>query len=361
MTKKTIIIIALITLIASISAYAIYEFYAPPSAPKLFSQSSVTVVDGVGNTVTVQLPINRIVVLDGNLAEFLCLMDLQDSIIGRTDAQCPPQLLNVPSVGEAAYALNVETILELQPDLIIADSLLTYDMNGAYKKLKDANMPIYISQATPPPQNPLHMTAEELYNAPTGIDVTCSVMYDLAAVVGNKDRVDTFVTWAQGYNKLVKDRIATLPREQQTLSFIDWYDYPYSTWVYLDVYQAGGINIAENSTTYNPVLSREIVVETNPSVIIEIISSPTHDVKDFIAARNDVLGRPALKNVDAVKNGHVYICDFSSRNGLRSIIGYLYWAKWLQPDLFSDINPEHVSEELYQQFGVSMNGTYCYP
>jgi iron complex transport system substrate-binding protein len=288
-------------------------------------------------------------------------MGLQESIVGRTDAQCPPQLLNVKSVGEAAYAMSVEAILELQPDFIIADSLLTYDMNGAYTQLKDVDMPIYITQATPPPQNPLDLTPEELHNAPTGIDIVCSTMQDLSKVIGNKAQVDKFVTWAQGYNQLVKDRIATLPREQQTLTFIDWYDYPYSTWVYLDVYQAGGINIAENSTTYNPVLSREVVVEKNPLVIIEIISSPTHDVNDFIAARNDVLGRQTLKGVDAVKNGHVYVCDFSSRNGLRSIIGYLYWAKWIQPDLFSDIDPENVGQELYQQFGVSMTGTYCYP
>ena len=360
MVKKTIIYIALIVLIVSISTYAIYELYAPPSAPKLFNLS-VTVVDGAGNTLTVPLPVKRIVVLDGNLAEFLCLMDLQDSIVGRTDAQCPPQLLDVPSVGEAAYAISVEAILELQPDLIIADSLLTYDMNGAYTQLKGANIPIYISQATPPPQNPLHMTPEELYAAPTGIDIACSVMQDLSAIVGDKARVNAFVTWAQGYNKLVKDRIATLPREQQALTFIDWYDYPYSTWVYLDVYQAGGINIAENSTTYNPVLSREVVVEKNPSVIIEIISSPTHDINDFIAARNDVLGRQVLNGVYAVKNGHVYVCDFTSRNGLRSIIGYLYWAKWVQPDLFSDIDLDNVGQELSQQFGVSMTGTYCYP
>ena len=361
MNKKTILYIIIIAIIASISTYVIYELYAPPSSPKLFGPSSITVIDGAGNTVTVQLPIKRIVVLDGNLAEFLCLMDLQDSIVGRTDAQCPPQLLAVPSVGEAAYAMSVETTLELEPDLIIADSLLTYDMGGSYTQLKDIGIPIYISQATPPPQNPLDMTPEELYNAPTGIDIACSVMQDLSTVVGNKAKVDTFVTWAQSYNQLVKDRIATLPREQQTLTFIDWYDYPYSTWVYLDVYQAGGVNIAENSTTYNPVLSRETVVEKNPSVIIEIISSPAHDVNDFIAAQNDVLGRQALKGVTAVKNGNVYVCDFSARNGLRSIIGYLYWAKWVQPDIFSDIDIDNVSQELSKQFGVSMTGTYCYP
>jgi iron complex transport system substrate-binding protein len=306
--------------------------------------------------------LKRIVVLDGNLAEMLCYMGLQSSIVGRTDAQCPPQLLNVKSVGEAAYAMSVEATLELQPDVIIADSLLTYDIGGSYTQLKAAGIPIYISQPPSSPQNPLHMTPTELYNAPTSIDIVCSVMQDLSTVVGNKDRVDEFVTWAQGYNKLVKDRIAALPREQQTLAFIDWYDYPYQTFVDLKLYQAGGVNIAENGSIASPIWSLEDVIESNPSVIITLISSPSHNTNDFIAARNDILSRPALQNVAAVKNGRVYVCDFMALNGMRSIIGYLYYAKWVQPDLFSDIDPAKVAEQLNQQYlGTPTSDTFCYP
>jgi len=308
--------------------------------------------------------VKRIVVLDGNLAEMLCYMGLQNSIVGRTDAQCPPQLLNVKSVGEAGYAVNVEAVLELQPDLIIADQLLPSDYyeTGAYTKLRATGVPIYISQPPSSAQNPLLMTPEELYNAPTGIDIVCSVMQDLSTVVGNKDRVDAFVTWAQSYNQLVKDRIATLPREQQTIAFFEWNSFPYYTTIDLHLYQAGGLNIAENMTTAGAQYSPERVVEQNPSVIITLISSPSHNVNDFIVARNEVLSRPALKDVDAVKNGRVYVCDFSALNGMRSIIGYLYWAKWIQPDLFSDIDPAAVTTTLNQQYlGTPVSDTYCYP
>jgi iron complex transport system substrate-binding protein len=205
------------------------------------------------------------------------------------------------------------------------------------------------------------MTSEELYAAATIVDHACDLMQDLTPIFGNEQQVTAYVTWAQSYNKLVKDRIAALPPEKQAIVFLDWYAYPYRTWSNLGVYQAGGVNIGENEVKFDPLFSPEFVVAQNPTVIITMISSDKHDVNDFIDARNDILSRPALQGVDAVKNGRVYVTDFSSRTGVRAIVGYLYWATWLQPDLFSDVNPEHVSQELYQQFGLSTTGIYCYP
>jgi iron complex transport system substrate-binding protein len=400
MDKKTIIAIVLIVAIASVSIYVAYNqlYTSPSSSPdsshssntstgnpssssgdtsdsstsgKSSSSSSTgnsdskgsTIRDGAGFIVNVPESLKRIVVLDGNLAEMLCYMGLQSSIVGRTDAQCPPQLLNVRSVGEAAYALNAEVLIELNPDIVIADSLLTYDLDGSYTKLKAANIPIYISQPPTKAQNSLNMTPEELYNDPTGIDVVCSIMQDLSTVVGNKDRVDAFVTWAQSYNKLVKDRVAALPREQKPLAYVHW---PYNNGFYtindLKLYQAGGINVAETTSIANPILSAEYVVEANPSVIIVLISSPAHNVKDFEDARNEVLNNQQLKSVDAVKNGRVYVCDFMALNGMRSIIGYLYYAKWVQPELFSDIDPAAIATQLNQQFLASnVADIYCYP
>lgn len=400
MIKKTLFIAILITIliVASASAYIIYNQYnnSPTSPSSSSSDSSTgtssqsgnnqkspsnshssssssseqdsdsttrTIIDGAGFRVNLPTTMQRIVVLDGNLAEMLCYMGLQNSIVGRTDSQCPPQLLNVRSVGEAAYALNVEVILELNPDIIIADSLLTYDIGGSYTLLKASGIPIYISQPPTTAQNSIDMTPEALYNDPTGIDIVCSVMQDLSTVVGNKDKVDAYVNWAQGYNKLVKDRVAQLPREQKPLAYVHW---PYNNLYYtindLKLYQAGGTNVAETVALANPVLSPEYLVEANPSVIIVLISSPTHSLKDFEAARNEVLNNPQLQGVDAVKNGCVYVSDFMALNGVRSIVGYLYYAKWVQPSLFSDIDPAAIAMQLNQQYlGTPTTDTYCYP
>jgi iron complex transport system substrate-binding protein len=290
-------------------------------------------------------------------------MGAQNLIVGRTsDATSPPSILNVTLVGDNAYYPNVEAILELNPDLIVSDSALTYNP-GPYQQLQNAGIPIYIADSTDPqPANPTKMTPEELYNTPTVIDYTCSLMQNFTSIVEHQDKVTAYTNWAQNYNQLVKDRIAALTPDQQVKVFLDWYSYPYYTFVNIGIYQAGGINIAENQTIYSPQLSPEFVVEQNPHTIIELILSPTHNINDFIAAKNNILSRAELQDVDAVKNGRVYISDFNARGGVRSVVGYLYWAKWLQPSLFPDIDPASVNQQLNQQFfGTPMAGTFCYP
>jgi iron complex transport system substrate-binding protein len=274
----------------------------------------------------------------------------------------PPSLSNVTSVGLNDYAPNVEKLIELQPTLVLASSMLPYNPT-AYQQLLNANISVYIVDTTSPePTNPSTMTKDELYALDTPIDFTCKLMQTLVPMVGHQTEVTTYVDWAQSYNKLVKDRIYTLSRSQQVKVFLEWYNYPYQTFSTASVYQAGGINIAENETDYSGTLTPEFVVEQDPEVIIELISSENHDINDFIAAKNDIVAREATKDTTAVKNGRVYICDFSARSGIRSVVGYLYWAKWIQPSLFSDIDPATVNQELNQKFfGTSIAGTFAYP
>lgn len=327
------------------------------------SPTSVTVTDGAGNAMTISLPVKRIVSLDGGVTEILCAMGVQNLIVGRTTScTMPPSIKNVTALGDNDYAPNVEATIELKPDIIFASSMLPYNPT-AYSQLKNAGIPVYIIDTTnPEPVNPSNMTKDQLYASPTTIDFTCGLMQNLTAIVGHQDEVTKYVNWAQSYNKLVKDRIYALAPEQQVKVFLEWYGYPYQTFVTQTVYQAGGINIAENQTVFSPVLSPEFVATQNPSVIIALIASPSHDINDFIAARNAILGRATLQNVDAVKYGRVYICDFYARSGVRSVVGYLYWAKWLQPSLFSDIDPATVNQELNQKFfGTPIAGTFAYP
>jgi iron complex transport system substrate-binding protein len=335
---------------------------ANPTASPTPAPTSVTVTDGAGNTMTIQLPVTKIAVLEGGVAEVLCAMGVEDLIVGRTDScTLPPSILSVTSYGTSDYAANVEGLLSLDPDIIFASPMLPYN-TVAYEQLTNAGIPIYIFSTSPSErQTPPEMAAEELYNAQTPIDYICGFMQNITAIVGHQDEVDEYVEWAQYYNTLVKDRIATLTPDQRPKVLIEEHQ-AYQSIVSLRAYQAGGINIGENQTTYSAILSPEFVVEQNPSVIIHMVSSSSHNINDFIAARNEVLTRGAIQNVDAVKYGRVYVCDFYARSGIRCVVGYLYWATWLQPSLFADINPAAINQELNQKFfGTSIAGTFAYP
>lgn len=329
------------------------ETPAPTPTPTPIVPQNVTIVDGAGRNVTLTVPVNRIVSINDGLTEMLCALGVRDKIVGRdASSNMPASVLSIPVVGENSYLPNVELILELKPDVIFADSMLPYN-TVAMSQLEAAGIPIFISDPVDPePTKHSNLTV---------VDFSCNLLSKLATIVGGQDKADEYISYVQYYNNLVKQRLANLTQDQRPKVMLEWYA-PYNTFVTPGIDQAGGINIAENQTVYAPVLSPEFVVEQNPAVIIRMSSSSDHNVTDFIAERDAIMSRPELAGVDAIKNGRVYICDWDIRGGISSVVGYLYWAKWCQPALFADIDPNAVHAELYQKFfGTTVQGVFAYP
>jgi iron complex transport system substrate-binding protein len=329
--------------------------------PEIPTPTSITVTDGTGNTVIIPLPVTRIAVLDGTVMEILGVLGIQDLLVARCDScTMPPSVLTVPSVGVNDYRPNAEALIDLQPDVIFASLMLP--PSTAYQQLKESGIPIYIVNTTIPEiDNPYLLNRDELYTSQTSIDFICNKLQDFTVIFGHQEQATEYINWAQSYNKLVKDRIYNLSTDQRVKVFLEWYSTPYRTWVTQNLYQAGGINIAENQSIATPVMAPEFIIEQNPSVLVLHISSNEHNIDDFIAARDDVLNREIYQSIDAVKNGQVYVLDFAAKNGPRTIVGYLYLAKWIQPDLFLDIDPAAVNQEFNQKFyGITLEGTYGY-
>jgi iron complex transport system substrate-binding protein len=314
--------------------------------------------DGRNASVTIRLPLERIVSLNSGLTELLVAIGLGDKIVGRDETSVTPgSVLSIPVVGANAYEPNVEKIIELNPGVIFSDSMLCYN-EGAYDQLAKAGIPIYITDPiTAQPATPDDLKPE----TPTNVDATCDLLQKLSVIVDDKKIIDDYVEFVQYYNNLVRDRLATLSRDQKPRVMLEWYK-PYMTFQTVNIYQAGGINIAENLSVYAPTLSPEFVVKENPQIIIRLISSQTHDEQEFANLRNQILDREELADVAAVKNNKVFICDYTFRGGIHSIMGYIYWAKWCQPDLFADLDPVAINHELEQIFCVATlpEGTFVF-
>ncbi|OPY55095.1 MAG: hypothetical protein A4E49_00580 [Methanosaeta sp. PtaU1.Bin112] len=64
-----------------------------------------------------------------------------------------------------------------------------------------------------------------------------------------------------------------------------------------------------------------------------------------------------------MKTGRVYITDIKMASGLSELVNMLYYAKWLHPDLFKDIDPRAVHKELLQKyFDMNIDGIFqVYP
>lgn len=353
MNNKIIFGIILVAVIigASYGAYSLY-FTSETTEPES-QKETVTVVDGTGAEVTIDLPVERIVSIASGLTEILCTLGCEDRIVGRDEGSTSPSsVLGIPAVAENSYAPNVELILELEPDLLVANSMLPYNTE-LYNQILDAGITIFIADATDP--------EPAAHSNETVVDFSCKLVSTVASIVGEAEAANEYINYVQYYNGLVKERLENLTEADMPKVLLEWYQ-PYQTYVTPGLDQAGGINIAENQTEYAPILSAEFVVEQNPDIIICAISSDEHTEADFVAMRDEITSRPELSEVNAVKNGSVYVYDFDSRNGIRCVVGYLYWAKWCQPSLFEDIDPAAVNAELSQKFlGTDTPGVYAYP
>ena len=112
----------------------------------------------------------------------------------------------------------------------------------------------------------------------------------------------------------------------------------------------------------------EWVIEQNPKIIVYSMSTEQYEgttptIEEMSAKREEIMSLPGFERIDAVKTGRVYITDIKISSGLSELAAMLYYAKWLHPDLFQDIDPRKVHDDLLRKyFDMDIEGIYqVYP
>jgi len=62
-------------------------------------------------------------------------------------------------------------------------------------------------------------------------------------------------------------------------------------------------------------------------------------------SRKTIIDRPGGEDIDAVRNGRVYVLYSPLIDGARHSIGVSYLAKIFYPDLLADIGPEEIHQK----------------
>ncbi|NLB75298.1 MAG: ABC transporter substrate-binding protein [Crenarchaeota archaeon] len=351
MKKNTIALIAVALVLIIVVASGIYTFshFSPETTTQ--DENVLTIVDPNGDTVKITQPVNGIVCTDAIATEIVCALGCENRIVGvDTSSDFPPLVKTKKSVGEP-YSVSIEQILKLAPDLVLAGAPINYFNNQTSSRIEDAGIPVFICHAI----NPSVDTTEST------IDTTCSLVTQIGKILEVQDKATELVNYMQNYQKIVNERLANLTESDKPSVYYEWYQ-DWQTMIVPTIVQVGGINIAENQTEVAPMMSPEYVAEANPDFIIRMISSSNNDIADFKDAQNQLTTRPALKNSNAVKDGNVYICDYGITGGVQCVVGYLQWAKWFHPDIFSDIDPPVIHQQLLDEFfNITIGGVYAYP
>lgn len=257
--------------------------------------ADITLTQANGEALVLPAPAKSIITLAPNLAElvFAAGAGVQLIAVGAY-SDYPPEVKDIPEIGDA-FRIDLERILSLQPDLVIAWP--SGNPQAALQKLTDLGIAVWQVEITKPEEiaDVVDAIALAAGTQSTGHAKAQELRQQLAALIENnadKEPLDYFY-------QIASEPLYTVSGEHI---------------ISRSMAVCGGRNIFAELTTLAPQINRESVIQANPQVMIagEIPGQP--------AALNGWL---EWSNLDAVKNqAFVYIpVDNISRAGPRLLEG----------------------------------------
>ena len=322
-------------------------------------ESELTIIDTMGRDVTIHKPVNRIVCMTyGTDLEVLRALKAKEKVVGMDDYVVGrevffPELSKLPCIGSIFYGTDYEMIFALNPDLVIGNSLFL-DIDT----FVDAGISVAgFKFSTYGKEDP-----EELSENVT----------KLGYIVDNEDEAKEFIDFIQDSEAQIYEKVMELLPEEKDRPkvyiegsggdyMIGGKNSPMARLCRL----AGGRSIGdEMDLAPCPCgeVDKEWVVKQDPDVIFKLILSgaphatcpagyETDDPSGMKALRDEIMNRPELANVKAVKTGQVYVMTCFGLSPA-SCSGIPYMAKAIYPVLFSylDVN------EIHQQYLTEFQG-----
>ncbi len=289
---------------ASLLAFAwVVLILAPPAARAL------EFVDEVGNRVAVPPRPQRIIALVPSLTEILFSLGLDDRVVGVTDfATYPPAARKKPKIG-SFFNLNLEKIISLHPDLIVAS------MDGKQEKiiasLREFHLPIY--RVNPKSLNDIYRSISNLGEITATLPQAHRVILSMKKRVGMVEKRVARLPKVRVFYQVGVDPIVTVNGDTFAADLIR---------------RAGGILVTKKNPVLYPRYSIERVIADNPQVIIISSMSPTTNYRRFAGTWT------RWRSIEAVRLHRVYVidADLVDRPSPRIVQGLEKIARLLHPE-----------------------------
>ena len=282
---------------------------AAPSGP-------ITIVDGFGREIALAGPAQAIISLAPSNTELLFAVGAGEQVVARDAfSDFPAQALDLADIGGGFSPLDLETIIALEPDLVMAADITPPEQ---IQELEDLGLAVFVLS------NPLefadlfdnidlvgqltgrakeaNLLNEDLRARVTAVRETVAQADENPLVFYQLDSTDPNAPWTPGPGNFVDTLIAT----------------------------SGGENIGADLDGAWVQISVEEIISQDPDVIF---------VGDFTwggVTAEDVAARPGWDVIRAVQTGQVYEFDDNlvSRPGPRLVDGLEQMAWLLFPELF---------------------------
>ena len=271
------------------------------------------IVDQMDRELVLQKVPERIISISPANTEIVFALGLGDRLVGVTDyCSYPSQASEKTSIGGFSDP-NLEKIVALEPNLILADSF----HKEVVLKLDEMGIPVLVLNS---------QSLQEIYEA---IEL-------VAIATGVEAEFEILVSDMKGRISAVEERLASIEDDKKVRVYFEVYSDPMMSAGNQAVINeiisiAGGLNIfADIDSTY-PVVSAEAVVKRDPQVIL---FPNYHGTEEFIAGL--LQDRPGWGKISAVENERVHGVedDVFSRPSPRFVDAVEAAAKLFYPERF---------------------------
>lgn len=271
-----------------------------------------------------------------------------------------PEISKVPKIGQLPDgSLSAEKAIDLHPDVFVvsAANFKAAKDAGTIDKLKRAGIPTVVVDYF---VDPLHHTAPSVRI--------------MGRLLGREAQAKNYVSYYESAMHKVRSRIRSAHRPA-TPTFLwrapGYYDccstFARSNLASLIRY-AGGSNTADHVlSTQQGTMSPEKVLDRDPSVVIATGAdwAPGTPAKKggFVPLgynesskhaksqlKSVVDGQAGFRNLKAVKNHRVYAAWHHFYDSPYNFLAVEWFAKWMHPGLFKDIDPDKSVRDLHRKF-----------
>jgi len=328
-----------------------------------------TITDGADRTITITEPIERVVVLNSDIAEALKILGVEDKIIAVTDSVknrvtyfpdlTKKQVIgkwtepDYEMIGEIAKGSNDEVV----QDIIIIGYAYVDKPYGApgvekslapFKKILNAGFDIH---------------------KPDNFEKD---MRTLGSIFDKEAEAEEFLKWNKEKTNDVKNAVKDLNLPEVYIESSstspklgELGTYGKGSGLTQQIRIANGLNVARDLELEWPKVDWEWAIKQNPEVIILTKyaiadklgwdEGPSKDTVDLQKLISEVQARAGASSVSAIKNDRIYVFDAYKIFGTDGVVGLTYLAKIIHPE--ADLDPKAVEKEYFRKIGIEYPDT----
>jgi len=266
------------------------------------------VTDASGTELTFEKAPEKIVSIAPSETEVLFAVGAGANVVG-TDkySDYPAETANLPKVG--GLTADVEAILELEPDLVVAGWTMS---TQTIEELRSLGLTVYAFETNT-------------------LDEAIAHVREIGKIVNKNAEAEAVAAKMEADRQLVADAVAGIADADKKKVYIEFSPgWTVGKGEFMDelLTEAGAINVADQEGWYE--ISEEKIIEANPQVIL--YGAGVEGLADMIK------GRTGWDKIDAMVSGQVIGIDDSliSRPGPRITDALVQVAKAIYPEKFTE-------------------------